>query len=202
MSSSWICNRVISDNIQNSLLNRKSIDKKQSKSSTLWKKFEKLISCNFFYRSFPRFCLWNNWRWGHHHDQYRTWRKFIIIGNGNNKWYHNNSNLHHISNDDNVNNNKYSNSLKFTRIHSNLLKFFLGHPTTLPRSCPAPDITYNGSLLTTNEAFKDIHDVEFEVKTGPFPGDRRRCKLSCVAGQWVGPLCRKNEGMLHINKNI
>ena len=66
--------------------------------------------------------------------------------------------------------------------------------TTLPKSCPAPDITYNGSLLTTSEAFKDIHDVEFEVKTGPFPGDRRRCKLSCVAGQWVGPLCRKDEG--------
>ena len=36
--------------------------------------------------------------------------------------------------------------------------------------------------------------MEFEVKTGPFPGDRRRCKLSCVAGQWVGPLCRKDEG--------
>ena len=66
--------------------------------------------------------------------------------------------------------------------------------TTLPKSCPAPDITYNGSLLTTTEAFKDIHDVEFEVKTGPFPGDRRRCKLSCVNGQWVGPLCRNHEG--------
>ena len=66
--------------------------------------------------------------------------------------------------------------------------------TTLPKSCPAPDITYNGSLLTTSEAFKDIHDVEFEVKTGPFPGDRRRCKLSCVDGQWVGPLCRTHEG--------
>ena len=104
----------------------------------------------------------------------------------------------------------YSNVLKFTQIYSNLLKtqflsnllFFIGHPTTLPRSCPAPDITYNGSLLTTTEAFKDIHDVEFEVKTGPFPGDRRRCKLSCVAGQWVGPLCRKNEGMLHKQKHL
>lgn len=67
--------------------------------------------------------------------------------------------------------------------------------TTLPKSCPAPDVTYNGSLLSNNvEAFKDIHDVEFEVRTGPFPGDNQRCKLSCVKGQWVGPLCRTGEG--------
>ena len=71
-------------------------------------------------------------------------------------------------------------------------------PTTttvpLPKSCPAPDVTYNGSLLSTVEAFKDIHDVEFEVRTGPFPGDNQRCKLSCVKGQWVGPLCRTDDG--------
>ena len=65
--------------------------------------------------------------------------------------------------------------------------------TTLPKSCPAPDVTYNGSLLSTVEAFKDIHDVEFEVRTGPFPGDNQRCKLTCVKGQWVGPLCRTKE---------
>ena len=65
----------------------------------------------------------------------------------------------------------------------------------LPKSCPAPDVTYNGSLLASVEAFKDIHDVEFEVRTGPFPGDSQRCKLSCVKGQWVGPLCRTDEGM-------
>ena len=41
--------------------------------------------------------------------------------------------------------------------------------------------------------FKDIHDVEFEVRTGPFPGDNQRCKLTCVKGQWVGPLCRTKE---------
>lgn len=64
----------------------------------------------------------------------------------------------------------------------------------LPKSCPAPDVTYNGSLLSSVEAFKDIHDVEFEVRTGPFPGDNQRCKLSCVEGQWVGPLCRTDEG--------
>merc|ERR1711953_1141694 len=63
----------------------------------------------------------------------------------------------------------------------------------LPKSCPAPDVTYNGSLLASVEAFKDIHDVEFEVRTGPFPGDSQRCKLSCVKGQWVGPLCRTDE---------
>jgi len=66
--------------------------------------------------------------------------------------------------------------------------------TTIPKSCPAPDVTYNGSLLSTVQAtFKDIHDVEFEVRTGPFPGDNQRCKLTCVKGQWVGPLCRTKE---------
>ena len=74
-------------------------------------------------------------------------------------------------------------------------------PTTttvpLPKSCPAPDVTYNGSLLSSVEAFKDIHDVEFEVRTGPFPGDNQRCKLSCVKGQWVGPLCRTDDGKLN-----
>ena len=63
----------------------------------------------------------------------------------------------------------------------------------LPKSCPAPDVTYNGSLLSTVEAFKDIHDVEFEVRTGPFPKDNQRCKLTCVDGQWVGPLCKNKE---------
>ena len=186
-------------------MNRKSIDKKQSKSSTFWKKFEKLISCNFFT------------------DPFQDFVSEIIEDEGTtaiNTGLDENSSLSEkeITSDTittatsitspttttstTTSTQIRSYSLKLTHIYSNLLKFFLGHPTTLPRSCPAPDITYNGSLLTTNEAFKDIHDVEFEVKTGPFPGDRRRCKLSCVAGQWVGPLCRKNEGMLHINKNI
>lgn len=69
--------------------------------------------------------------------------------------------------------------------------------TTIPKSCPAPDVTYNGSLLSSGrvEAFKDIHDVEFEVRTGPFSGDNQRCKLTCLEGQWVGPLCRTAEGI-------
>ena len=49
------------------------------------------------------------------------------------------------------------------------------------------------NLISNVLYFKDIHDVEFEVRTGPFPGDNQRCKLTCVKGQWVGPLCRTKE---------
>ena len=34
------------------------------------------------------------------------------------------------------------------------------------------------------------------MRTGPFPGDNQRCKLTCVKGQWVGPLCRTKESKL------
>jgi hypothetical protein len=85
--------------------------------------------------------------------------------------------------------------------------------TLIPKAthCPAPDVTYNGSLLSGGSAeaaaFKDIQDVEFEVRTGPFPGDNQRCKLTCIEGQWVGPLCRTSEGTtkykyLHYNYDL
>lgn len=76
----------------------------------------------------------------------------------------------------------------------------------MPTHCPAPNVTYNGSLLSgpgesrsrswsgvEAVAFKAVRDVEFEVRVGPFPSDMQRCKLTCVDGQWVGPLCRNSE---------
>jgi len=42
--------------------------------------------------------------------------------------------------------------------------------------------------------FRVIRDVEFEVRVGPFATDLQKCKLTCVAGQWVGPLCRSQPG--------
>ena len=74
----------------------------------------------------------------------------------------------------------------------------------IPKSCPAPDVTYNGSLLSSGveASFQDIHEVEFEVRTGPFPGDNQRCKLTCVKGQWVGPLCRTKESKKKIKRSF
>ena len=65
--------------------------------------------------------------------------------------------------------------------------------------CPPPNISYNGSLLPQTgrsalvTSFEGVHSVEFEVRTGPAIGDRQRCKLSCLSGQWIGPLCKSAE---------
>ena len=44
----------------------------------------------------------------------------------------------------------------------------------------------------SNESFKNVGEVEFEVAVGPSEAveDVRRCKLSCREGLWVGPLCK------------
>lgn len=74
--------------------------------------------------------------------------------------------------------------------------------TTTAQPCPPPSVTYNGSLLSgslldprdSNPQFQAITDVEFEVHVGPFPQDKRKCKLTCAGGKWKGPRCRKSEG--------
>ena len=70
-------------------------------------------------------------------------------------------------------------------------------------------MTFNGSLLSgsgpdigpsriwtgmESTVFRIIRDVEFDVRVGPFVSDLQKCKLTCVAGQWVGPLCRSASG--------
>ena len=65
--------------------------------------------------------------------------------------------------------------------------------------CPPPNISYNGSLLTQSRnsalvtSFEGVREVEFEVRIGPAAGDKQRCKLSCLRGQWIGPLCKSAE---------
>ena len=73
--------------------------------------------------------------------------------------------------------------------------------------CPAPNVTYNGSVasMTTGSADRvlagwnsqEIRDIEFEVRVGPFPNDLQKCKLTCQEGQWIGPLCRKSPGNIN-----
>ncbi len=77
----------------------------------------------------------------------------------------------------------------------------------------APNVTYNGSLLSgsgsdmgasriwtgmESSAFRVIKDVEFEVRVGPFATDLQKCKLTCIGGQWVGPMCRTQTGKFKI----
>lgn len=40
--------------------------------------------------------------------------------------------------------------------------------------------------------FDEVTEVRFPGEVGPL-GDRRLCKIRCVKGKWVGPLCATNE---------
>nr|XP_037270546.1 locomotion-related protein Hikaru genki-like [Rhipicephalus microplus] len=59
-------------------------------------------------------------------------------------------------------------------------------------SCPPPEIVFNGSLLqtdsTTAQQFGNVYEVRF---MGIFGGvtKKRACKIKCVNGVWLGPLC-------------
>lgn len=43
-----------------------------------------------------------------------------------------------------------------------------------------------------HEHFGEVTEVRFPGEVGPL-GDRRLCKIRCVRGKWVGPLCATNE---------
>ncbi|KAH6945447.1 hypothetical protein HPB50_008501 [Hyalomma asiaticum] len=59
-------------------------------------------------------------------------------------------------------------------------------------SCPPPEIVFNGSLLQTDSSmsqqFGNVYEVRF---MGLFGGvtKKRACKIKCVNGVWLGPLC-------------
>lgn len=40
--------------------------------------------------------------------------------------------------------------------------------------------------------FDEVTEIRFPGEVGPL-GDRRLCKIRCVKGKWVGPLCATNE---------
>lgn len=40
--------------------------------------------------------------------------------------------------------------------------------------------------------FDEVSEVRFPGEVGPL-GDRRLCKIRCVKGKWIGPLCAANE---------
>ncbi|XP_055380198.1 locomotion-related protein Hikaru genki isoform X2 [Condylostylus longicornis] len=46
--------------------------------------------------------------------------------------------------------------------------------------------------------FQEVSEIRFPGEVGPL-GDRRLCKLRCVKGKWVGPLCATNEEDEHGN---
>lgn len=43
------------------------------------------------------------------------------------------------------------------------------------------------------DPFHEISEIRFPGEVGPL-GDRRLCKIRCIKGKWVGPLCTHDEG--------
>ncbi|XP_072397120.1 locomotion-related protein Hikaru genki [Diabrotica undecimpunctata] len=60
-------------------------------------------------------------------------------------------------------------------------------------SCSPPQLAVNGSETEAGENrirkdYSHIREVKFSGSIGPL-GEQRLCKIKCIAGQWVGPLC-------------
>jgi hypothetical protein len=58
----------------------------------------------------------------------------------------------------------------------------------------------NGSVLPRTVADQhrsdystEIMEVKFAGQIGPL-GEKRLCKIKCIGGNWVGPLCQNEEG--------
>ncbi|XP_023016189.2 locomotion-related protein hikaru genki [Leptinotarsa decemlineata] len=60
-------------------------------------------------------------------------------------------------------------------------------------SCTPPQLALNGSETEVGENrirkdYTHVREVKFSGSIGPL-GEQRLCKIKCIAGQWVGPLC-------------
>ncbi|XP_037798368.1 locomotion-related protein Hikaru genki-like [Penaeus monodon] len=54
--------------------------------------------------------------------------------------------------------------------------------------CPPPTHTFNFSVLPVADHTDQVQEVMFMGVVGPFD-EKRVCKIKCVDGRWVGPLC-------------
>lgn len=60
-------------------------------------------------------------------------------------------------------------------------------------SCPPPSLALNGTETEEGDTriqneYRLVREVKFSGAIGPL-GERRLCKIKCIGGQWVGPLC-------------
>nr|XP_015833029.1 PREDICTED: locomotion-related protein Hikaru genki isoform X2 [Tribolium castaneum] len=63
-------------------------------------------------------------------------------------------------------------------------------------ACPPPQLAFNGTETEQGEVrirkdYTHIREVKFSGSIGPL-GEKRLCKIKCIGGQWVGPLCVDN----------
>ncbi|RZF32916.1 hypothetical protein LSTR_LSTR014781 [Laodelphax striatellus] len=67
--------------------------------------------------------------------------------------------------------------------------------------CPPPGVSLNGSRVVPRPGaapdYSTLSEVKFpaELQSPSVLGpDRRLCKIKCIGGRWVGPLCRPEQG--------
>lgn len=66
-------------------------------------------------------------------------------------------------------------------------------PEVLVNGSPSPDIV--GTVSGGN--FATIEEIQFVGVIGPFE-QKRVCKIKCLNGVWVGPLCALEHGMCRL----
>lgn len=69
----------------------------------------------------------------------------------------------------------------------------------LTDTCPPPQLSFNGTETEDGEVrigrdYHQVREVKFYGSIGPL-GERRFCKIKCIGGQWVGPLCVNQQGI-------
>lgn len=69
--------------------------------------------------------------------------------------------------------------------------------------CQPPQLALNGTETVQGEMrirkdYTHVTEVKFSGSIGPL-GERRLCKIKCIGGQWVGPLCvdKMDNGRFH-----
>lgn len=65
-------------------------------------------------------------------------------------------------------------------------------------SCPPPHLLHNGTETEAGDVlirkdYTQVREVKFSGAIGPL-GEKRLCKIKCIGGQWVGPLCVNQQG--------
>ncbi|XP_066959813.1 locomotion-related protein Hikaru genki isoform X1 [Macrobrachium rosenbergii] len=56
------------------------------------------------------------------------------------------------------------------------------------KGCPPPTHSFNFSVLPVADSTDQVQEVMFMGVVGPFD-EKRVCKIKCIDGRWVGPLC-------------
>ncbi|GIZ04180.1 uncharacterized protein CEXT_353401 [Caerostris extrusa] len=67
--------------------------------------------------------------------------------------------------------------------------------TVTREGCLPPEVVVNGTNVPGNggEDFASVQEVQFLGVIGPLE-QKRVCKIKCLNGVWVGPLCTIDQG--------